>query len=141
MNFKVCSDANAFLRLGEGTAGKDHICCPCSLCTVWFISGASRRISSHLLLGSQSEGPMGRWKLEPSKISSLWRSPLRTSLCQTENVLTLFHTLAHPPPPLSCAWNSSIQSHNMHLSEVTLAAGSPRDSRVPPHGSACISKH
>lgn len=28
MNFEACSNANEILRLGEGTEGKGHICCP-----------------------------------------------------------------------------------------------------------------
>lgn len=41
--------------------GNNHFCCPSSLPTVWFVFGASRRTISPLLLGSQSQGPMGRW--------------------------------------------------------------------------------
>lgn len=85
--YEVCSDANAILRLWERTrgaftfVGKDHgslhFRCPSSLPTVWVVFGASRRTISPLVLGSQSQGPMGRWKLELSQ-PSLWSKPPRT---------------------------------------------------------------
>jgi hypothetical protein len=61
MNFEACSNANASLRLWEGTAQKGHIWCAFSLHTDWFVPDVSRRIGNHLLLESQSQRTMGRW--------------------------------------------------------------------------------